>query len=127
MFAHRSGLPTNTRQLGPWGEKQAKRYLEKQGFKCLDTNYRCKSSELDLIMVDPEGVITFVEVKTRADEDFQAVETAVTYAKKRRMIRAARFFIATHQLEDRAFRFDVITISGQGKQDIRYYPNAFVP
>ena len=78
-------------------------------------------------MVDSDHALIFVEVKTRTDEDFQAIETAITYPKKKRMISAARHFIHTHEISERPFRFDVLTVSKEDVSDIRHYPNAFVP
>jgi len=69
------------------------------------------------------------QVKTRANENFGPSESAVTSAKKTRMLRAARYFLATHQIEDRPYRFDVVTIvlADKGPAQIRHYENAFVP
>ena len=80
-------------------------------------------------MVDSDRTIVFVEVKTRADESFAPPESAITSSKKSRMIRAARYFIATNEIQDRPLRFDVVTvILGQkGPVQIRHYENAFVP
>ena len=119
--------PEDPKQLGPWGERRAERYLHRKGLQILERNFRCRSGEIDLIMVDRDRTIVFVEVKTRADETYQALETAVTYAKKLRMIRAARLFVADHALQDRPLRFDVVAISLAQPRQVRHYPNAFVP
>lgn len=115
--------------LGPWGEKQAERYLKQRGFKLLERNFRCRSGEIDLIMHDQERTLVFVEVKTRAHEAFEPVESVITQAKKTRMIRAARYFLATHQIQDRPLRFDVVCVIGEktASPEIRHYDNAFVP
>jgi len=115
--------------LGSWGEKQAERYLKKRGFKLLTRNFRCQSGEIDLIMLDPEQILVFVEVKTRAHEAFSAVESVITQAKKTRMIRAARYFLSTHAIQDRALRFDVVCVIGDQtpRPEIRHYDTAFVP
>jgi len=80
-------------------------------------------------MVDTDGSLVFVEVKTRANEDYSPSESAITKAKKTRMLRAARYFLSTHQIEERPFRFDVVTIvlADKGPAQIRHYENAFVP
>jgi putative endonuclease len=103
--------------------------LRRKGLKTLARNFRCKTGEIDRVMIDTDGTLVFVEVKTRANEDFGPSESAVTSAKKARMLRAARFFLATHQIEDRPFRFDVVTIvlSEKGPARISHYENAFVP
>jgi putative endonuclease len=88
-------------------------------------------------MVDSDGTLVFVEVKTRATEDFSPssrmghlpAESAVNKAKKIRMLRTARYFLASNNIENRPFRFDVVTIvlGEKGPGQIRHYENAFVP
>ncbi|MBN1391322.1 MAG: YraN family protein [Sedimentisphaerales bacterium] len=126
---NRSKLLTDRKKFGQWGEKRCESFLKKKGFKRLTRNYTCKSGEIDLIMADAEGAVVFVEVKTRADETFEAAESVITASKKTRMNRAARYFLATHKIEDRPFRFDVVTIvlGQKGRPQIRHYENAFVP
>jgi len=80
-------------------------------------------------MVDSDGTLVFVEVKTRANEDFSPSESAITKPKKTRMLRATRYFLAANEIEDRPYRFDVVTIvlGEKGPAQIRHYENAFVP
>ena len=115
------------RLLGQWGEKQCEKFLKGKGFKTLMRNYRCKTGEIDRIMIDTDGTLVFVEVKTRANEDFGPTESAIMSTKKTRMLRAARYFLATHQIEDRPLRFDVVTIvlGEKGRPQIRHYEKAF--
>ena len=79
-------------------------------------------------MVDSEGGIVFVEVRTKANEDFSSVESSITSVKKTRLKRTARYFISTNNLENRSFRFDIIAIvlGNEGKPELRHYKNAFV-
>ena len=115
--------------LGRWGEQCCEKYLKRKGLKTLARNFRCKTGEIDLIVVDTDGALIFVEVKTRASEDFSPSESAITTVKKTRMLRAARYFLSTHRIEDRPYRFDVVTIvlAEKGQPEIRHYENAFVP
>ena len=124
---NRRRLLADRELLGRWGEKRCERYLKRKGLRKLVRNFSCRAGELDLVMVDGDGGIVFVEVKTRAGEDFGPVESAVTFAKKARMKRAARYFLATHKIEDRPCRFDIVTVVlGQsGPAQIRHYENAF--
>jgi len=126
---NRGKLLADREKLGRWGEKRCESFLEKKGFKKLARNFSCRSGEIDLIMADTEGAVVFVEVKTRADESFGPAESVITAAKKTRLKRAARYFLATHNIEDRPFRFDVVTIvlGQKGRPQIRHYENAFVP
>ncbi len=126
---NRGKLLADREKLGRWGEKRCESFLKKKGFKKLTRNFSCRGGEIDLIMADTDGAVVFVEVKTRADEVFAPAESVVTPAKKTRMSRAARYFLATNNIENRPFRFDVVTIvlGQKGRPQIRHYENAFVP
>jgi len=115
--------------LGRWGEKRCERFLKKKGLQKLARNFSCKSGEIDLVMVDSDKSIVFVEVRTRADENFGSVESSITFAKKSKLLRTARYFLATHNIENRPFRVDVVTIvlGRTGKPQIRHYESAFMP
>jgi putative endonuclease len=117
------------KRLGQWGERQAEKALVRKGFETLDQNVRCRLGEIDLVMVDPDGVMVFVEVKTRLREDFQPVETVITRTKKGRMWNAIRTFEAAHRIQDRPYRCDVVVVilGDQGHPEIRHYPGAFIP
>jgi putative endonuclease len=129
LFLNRDRLLADRALLGRWGEKRCEKFLKRKGLKTLTRNFRCKRGEIDLIMVDTDRSIVFIEVKTRASEEFSPSEAAVNLTKKKRMARTARYFLATHNIEDRAFRFDVVTIvlGQKGRPQINHYENAFVP
>jgi putative endonuclease len=134
------------KRLGRWGEKRCEKFLKRKGLKTLTRNFSCKTGEIDLVMVDLSGfagktgeidlvmvdadrTIVFVEVKTRADESFGPSESAITAGKKTKMIRTARYFLATNEIQDRPLRFDVVTIilGKKSPVQVRHYENAFVP
>ena len=125
----KSKLLTDRDLLGRWGEKRCEKFLKSKGLKILTRNYSCKTGEIDLIMVDTDTTIVFVEVRTRADENFGTPEASITSAKKTRLLRTARYFLATNNIEDRPFRFDVVAIvlNESDQPEIRHYKNAFVP
>ena len=129
LLLNRKKLLADKRKFGQWGEKRCERFLKRKGFRTLVRNFSCNGGEIDLIMVDADGTVAFVEVKVRADEAFEAVESVITDAKKNRMSRAARYFLATHNIESRPFRFDFVAIvlGRSGPVQIRHYENAFVP
>jgi len=129
---NRRKLLTDRKLLGQWGEKRCRTFLKKKGLKKLTQNFSCKTGEIDLIMVAPDRTIVFVEVRTRAQqgqENFVPPESSITYAKKAKLLRTARYFLATHDIENRPFRFDVVTIvlGQKGREQINHYENAFVP
>ncbi len=125
---NRRKLLSDRKLLGRWGEKRCEKFLKKKGLKKLTQNFSCRTGEIDLIMVDTDGSIVFIEVKTRANETFGPVESAITYAKKTRLKRAGRYFLETNAIENRPFRFDVVTIilAESGCEQIKHYKNAFV-
>ena len=129
MLPNKRRPPADKELLGRWGEKRCEKFLKRKGLKTLTRNFFCKTGEIDLVMVDSDGALVFVEVKTRANEDFSPSESAVNKAKKTRMLRTARYFLAANDIEDRPYRFDVVTIvlGGNGPEQIRHYENAFVP
>jgi putative endonuclease len=53
-----------TKLLGAWGEAQTADYLRRNGYKSLAANYRTRFGEIDLI-AQKDGILAFVEVKTR--------------------------------------------------------------
>lgn len=129
MLLNRRKLLTDAKLLGRWGEKRCGKFLKSKGLKSLARNFSCKTGEIDLIMVAPDRTIVFVEVKTRTDEDFAPTESVITPAKKNKLFRTARYFLATNNIENRPYRFDVVTIvlPPTGQPKIKHYKNAFVP
>lgn len=126
----RSRLLAERRRLWRWGEKRAEKFLNKKGLKTIARNFSCKTGELDLVMgAEDNGAIVFVEVKTRRNENFMEAQTAVTPAKRGRLIRTAKFFMKTYKTKDRPLRFDVVCVvlGEKGPPQIRHYKNAFVP
>jgi len=129
MFFNKLKFSSDPKLLGRWGEKRCEKFLTKKGLKKLTSNFSCKAGEIDLVMVAPDRTIVFVEVRTRADENFGPPELSITGAKKTRLLMTARYFLATHKVENRPVRFDVVTIvlGQKGREQINHYENAFVP
>lgn len=111
--------------VGAAGEKAACNYLKKNKYKILDKNYRKPFGEIDLIARRGETV-SFIEVKTRRSTEFGLPCEAVTYAKRRRLIRTAYAYIEETGL-DANYSFDVIeAFHEDGKiKSVRHIQNAF--
>ena len=113
------------KRLGQEGEELAAGFLRKKGYKLVERNYRCKTGEVDLIVLDRK-VVVFVEVKTRSDHSFGSPFEAVEARKQRKMIQAARYFLHEKKLDQRDARFDVVGISWQGDRPmVEHIENAF--
>jgi putative endonuclease len=124
----RTELPQDPADMGLWGENQACRFLQSKGFTTIARNWRFGKGELDLVMADGRAIV-FVEVKSRADEDFAPATTSITAKKKRILLRTAKCFLRKYNISDRPLRFDVVTVvlGDADKPQIRHYRNAFVP
>ncbi len=127
MLFGRGKPPEGSAALGQWGEHHVGRLLKRQGWRFVARNVSCRGGEIDLVMADPEGVVVFLEVKTRRREEFQPAETVVTYAKKRRMRCATRYFLSRHDVGDCACRYDVVIVIAKdaSRPEIRHYRGAF--
>jgi len=119
-------LAAHRQKLGRRGEKLARKFLRKEGYRYLTGNFTTAQGEVDLIMVDGQTVV-FVEVKTRRDEDFARGETAVNFGKQKRIESAARGFINKNNLQECPCRFDVVVvvIPEKGKKTVRHWKSAF--
>ena len=103
-------------------ESLAAAFLEHQGLSILERNYRCRFGEIDLV-ARSGPVLIFVEVRARSSEDFGGAAGSITGAKRRKLVAAARHYLASHRVE-RACRFDVVLVLGRPER-IEWLANAF--
>jgi putative endonuclease len=111
---------------GAEGEGLACGFLEGLGYRVLARNFRCRAGEVDIVARAPDGTIAFVEVKHRRGTSHGAGYEAVTFGKRQRLVRAARFFAAGRGLMEASLRFDVVSIDcSAGAPVIRHDEGAF--
>lgn len=102
----------NKREIGSIYEQKAQKYLEGQGYRVVERNYRCKVGEIDLIS-EHEGYLVFIEVKYRTDGRSGYGLDSVDMRKQRRIVRAASWYLnEKHIAADKACRFDVVSYLG---------------
>lgn len=102
----------NKRKVGAAFEQTAAAYLEKQGYRILESNFRCRLGEIDLVAKDGEYLV-FVEVKYRANESMGTPFAAVNGKKQATIRRVTQVYLMAHHLpEDLPCRFDVVGITG---------------
>ena len=113
---------------GVAGEEAAKRYLQSLGWLILAHRYRLGRVEVDLV-VRKGSVVAFVEVKTRRGVAFGSPLEAVTWNKKREIVRVARGWMDRFGLPGDVYRFDVVGVIMQssGKAEIEHVEDAFRP
>jgi len=115
-----------TRQaIGRHAEQLAEKYLQQQGLKLLQRNYRCRGGEIDLVMTDRDALV-FVEVRYRKHQCFGGAMASVDRHKQQRLLRAAQHYLQRHRNSDMACRFDVVAVSpGQdGAHALQWITNA---
>jgi len=85
----------STRGLGDAGERLALSRLEALGYELVESNWRCRGGEIDLIMRDA-GTLVFVEVRTRRGWASGTPEESVTPAKQARLLALGERWLAEH-------------------------------
>jgi putative endonuclease len=116
---------TSTKEKGQEGERLAVRFLERQGFRILERNYRNRLGEIDIVAED-KGVLVFVEVRTLKESARHAPEETIQWKKQQRLSRTALVYVQHKGLEDLPARFDVVAVTfAQGRSAVRHIPDAF--
>lgn len=112
----------NKRKVGGTWEKQAAEYLTKQGMRIVETNFRCKQGEIDLIGYH-DGYLVFVEVKYRSTSKQGYALEAVDYRKQSKICRVADYYRYLHKVSDfTKLRYDVVAVQNG---EISWIQNAF--
>ena len=97
------------RDTGILGEKLAKDFLKKQGYRIKETNYRCPQGEIDIVARHKDFLV-FIEVRTKRSLDFGSPEESITPAKKERMRAAAEHYRQAHENLPSLWRIDVVAV-----------------
>lgn len=107
---------------GSRAEDAAAAYLQAQGLKLLDRNYRCRFGEIDLVMREG-ATIVFVEVKARRSSAYGGAAASITATKREKLLAAARHYLAGRSPLP-ACRFDAVLMEGEPPR-IEWLRNAF--
>jgi putative endonuclease len=106
-------------ELGRRGEALAIAYLESAGYRLVAANFHIPigrntrdmliNAEIDVVAYDGP-TLCFIEVKTRASDEFAAPQANVDLRKRRQIARAARGYRRMLGLMSAAYRYDVVTV-----------------
>lgn len=106
-------------ELGARGEALALEHLERSGYRIVAANFSLPigrnkrdtivNAEIDIVAYDGP-TLCFIEVKTRASDEFAAPQTNVDLRKRRQIARAARGYRRMFGLGNDAYRYDVVTV-----------------
>ena len=95
--------------FGDIGENIAKKHLKDNGYRVIESNFKNKIGEIDIIALD-HGVLVFVEVKYRKSDYFGLPREAVDLRKQQKIKLVAMGYINKYKLHDKPCRFDVLEI-----------------
>lgn len=95
---------------GRAAEDAAADFLRRQGYRIARRNFATPFGEIDLVALD-EGMVVFVEVKSRASGEFGPPEVAVDRRKQARLRRIAEHFLERQGLTEMPCRFDVVALT----------------
>ncbi len=97
------------KDLGQQGENAAVDFLTRQGYRILERNFHNKLGEIDIIALD-DGVICFIEVKTRRTAVSGTPFEAISRIKQFKIAQLALSYLKYKKLLDQPARFDVIAV-----------------
>ena len=102
-------MSSQNSSLGKQGEQIARNFLRKKGYSILESNYKTRLGEIDIIATD-KGTVCFVEVKLSNSPKFGLPQERVCSFKQRQLSKVALQFLKTNDLLNKRSRFDVVSI-----------------
>ena len=114
-------------QTGRLGEDEAARFLEARGWTIEGRNIRSGRREVDLV-VRKDGILAFVEVKSRRGRSYGHPLEAITPVKRREIARVARDWLRERPPpKGTVIRFDAVSVTwfGAGPPKVSHLPDAW--
>ncbi len=105
------------RDTGIRGEKLARDFLKKRGYRILETNYRCPEGEIDIVAKHKDSLV-FIEVRTKTSLEFGSPEESITPAKQARMRATAYRYQQTHNDLPLLWRIDMVAVELNRKGEL---------
>jgi putative endonuclease len=112
---------------GRWGERAAKKHLQKNGLKFLTANFGIPGKgEIDLIFREADCLV-FVEVKTRSNEDWARPSSAVDRDKRARLVKMGSAYLRRLPNPYVKYRYDIVEVllEAGNVREVRHIANAF--
>lgn len=113
--------------VGRRGEDLAAEYLAERGWRVLARNYRAGPKEIDIVAAR-DGVVAFVEVKTRSTTTGGGALEPIRRLKQRAVVAAARRWMHENRQRAQVYRFDAVGVALKGgRAIIEHVPDAWRP
>ena len=110
---------SNRAEFGRMAEDLALRYLQKHDLTLLERNFRSRFGEIDLIMREKNTII-FIEVRSRSNNTFLHPAETVDHTKRNKIRKTSQVFMKkTSAWNLFNWRFDVITLTGRRKHEMK--------
>jgi len=97
------------RNVGILGEKLARDFLKKRGYRIWEANYRCPEGEIDIVARHKDSLV-FVEVRTKRSLEFGSPEESITPAKMEKLKAVAAHYRQAHNDLPSSWRIDVVAV-----------------
>ena len=126
---HKARLRTwNTAHAwGRRGEDLAHRFLQAQGYTIVARNLQLRGAHVELdIVARHEEAIVFVEVKTRASDEFGTPDRAVDQDKRDNLVRAASAYMRAASAAWERARFDIVSVTFNPRARVEHIRDAFI-
>ncbi len=100
----------NKRAVGSRYEEETAAFLQRNGYRILEKNFRDRRGEIDLIAKEGKTLV-FVEVKYRKDTKNGYPEEAVDVHKQKKIRETAAYYVYKNRIpEHTPMRFDVVAV-----------------
>ena len=100
----------NNQSTGALGEEAVAQHLIERHCEVIERNWRIREGEIDIVALNPTGIFSFVEVKTRSSVAFGHPFEAINRDKAHRMQRLALAWLATHGCLGCEYAIDVVAV-----------------
>lgn len=121
-------MTTNSKshKVGREGEKVAASYLERRSFDIIETNWRTRYGEIDIIGKEGD-ILVFVEVKSSSSPDSPFLHYQVDDRKQQQIYSTAQDYLSKNNPNPESMRFDVIfmTKTSKAQWKIEHIKDAF--
>lgn len=108
---------------GAAAERLAVEFLQRNGLQLIESNFRSRHGEIDLIMRDGNTLV-FAEVRLRSNSQFGGAGASITAAKQAKIARTAQFYLQ-HTRSRAPCRFDAVLLDSLDATRIEWIRNAF--